>query len=182
MGTCGVVLAAGAGSRYGMPKVLAHDGRWLVAAIDALSGCDSVIVVMGAAVVGVPDGVTVAVNEAWSSGMGGSLRVGLDACRPLPVEYAVIMPVDTPDVGVDVVTRVVAAAMDSETGLARAMFGDVPGHPVVMARRWWRDAAARAVGDEGARAFLSGRVDVVAVQCGDLADGGDHDFPDEREP
>ncbi|MGU3431585.1 nucleotidyltransferase family protein [Actinomycetes bacterium M1A6_2h] len=181
-GTCGLILAAGAGSRYGMPKILAQDGRWLHAAIDALSGCDCVVVVMGAAVVDVPDGVIAAVNDAWSTGMGSSLRVGLDACRDLPCEYAVIMPVDTPDVGVDVVSRVVAAATNSDAGLARARFGAAPGHPVVMARRWWRDAAALAEGDEGARAFLSGRIDVVAVQCGDLADGRDHDFPNDHEP
>jgi nicotine blue oxidoreductase len=165
-----------------MPKVTAHDGRWLRAAIDALGECETVLVVMGAAVVDVPDGVIAVVNDAWSNGMGGSLRLGLEACRDLPSEYAVIMPVDTPDVGADVVRRVVAKAADSASGLARARFGDAPGHPVVMARRWWSDAAAVAVGDEGARAFLSGRRDVVAVPCDDLADGTDHDYPDDPEP
>ena len=47
----GVVLAAGAGSRYGQPKVLAADGYWLERAVAALDrgGCDEVIVVLGAA-------------------------------------------------------------------------------------------------------------------------------------
>ncbi|HRD14869.1 MAG TPA: NTP transferase domain-containing protein, partial [Mycobacterium sp.] len=48
----GVLLAAGAGTRFGMPKVLAERGSWLRAAVAALSGggCDDVVVVLGAAV------------------------------------------------------------------------------------------------------------------------------------
>ena len=42
----GVVLAAGAGTRYGMPKILAHDGRWLERAVAALrdAGVDVLVV------------------------------------------------------------------------------------------------------------------------------------------
>jgi len=32
----GVLLAAGAGTRYGMPKVLADDGHWLRACVSAI--------------------------------------------------------------------------------------------------------------------------------------------------
>lgn len=51
----GVVLAAGAGTRFGMPKVLADSGEWLVSAANALreGGCAEVVVVLGAAVDGV---------------------------------------------------------------------------------------------------------------------------------
>ncbi|MDQ2637880.1 MAG: nucleotidyltransferase family protein, partial [Actinomycetota bacterium] len=47
----GVLLAAGAGSRYGMPKVLAAQGQWLTSGVAALhrGGCDDVVVVLGAA-------------------------------------------------------------------------------------------------------------------------------------
>jgi hypothetical protein len=50
--SAGVVLAAGAGTRYGMPKVLAGNGGWLASAVAALSdgGCGDVVVVLGAAV------------------------------------------------------------------------------------------------------------------------------------
>jgi molybdenum cofactor cytidylyltransferase len=49
----GLVLAAGAGSRYGMPKALVHDATglsWLQNAVDVLvaAGCSPVIVVLGA--------------------------------------------------------------------------------------------------------------------------------------
>jgi nicotine blue oxidoreductase len=54
----GIVLAAGAGTRYGMPKVLADEGGWLRRAVAALvdGGCDDGVVVLGAAVVDVPAG------------------------------------------------------------------------------------------------------------------------------
>ena len=41
----------------------------------------------------------------------------------------------------------------------------------MIARRHWAALLATLHGDEGARAFLAGRDDVVAVECGDLATG-----------
>ena len=49
----GIVLAAGAGTRYGRPKVLAAGGDWLRVAVPSLraGGCGEVYVVLGASVV-----------------------------------------------------------------------------------------------------------------------------------
>lgn len=172
--TAGVLLAAGAGTRYGMPKVLAAHGEWLQAAVDALhrGGCDDVVVVLGAAIVEVPSPARVVVAEAWADGLSASLRAGLSA---VDADYAVLHTVDTPDVGADVVRRVIAAAVTSTSGLARARYGSAPGHPVVIARRHWAALLQQIHGDEGARAFLAGRDDVVAVDCADLATGHDID-------
>jgi hypothetical protein len=49
-------------------------------------------------------------------------------------DYAVVHLIDTPDVGTAVITRVLAQALAAPSGLARAYFGDRPGHPVVLAR------------------------------------------------
>jgi nicotine blue oxidoreductase len=170
----GVLLAAGAGTRYGMPKVLADDGRWLRACVTALAegGCDDVVVVLGAAVVEVPALARAVVAADWERGLSASVRAGVnavDAC------YVVLHTVDTPGVGADVVRRVLAAARTSASGLSRARYGDRPGHPVVIARRHWPDLLRGLRGDEGARAFLAGRADVVAVDCADLASGQDID-------
>lgn len=81
--------------------------------------------------------------------------------------------VDTPDIGGDVIARVAAAA--GESGLARATYDGRPGHPVVIARRHWPELLRVVHGDEGAKPFLRGRTDVVAVECGDLATGADID-------
>ena len=172
IGVAGLVLAAGAGTRFGMPKVLAAQGEWLRRAVDSLSdgGCDEVVVVMGAAVVDVAPPVRTVVAPDWADGMSASLRAGLGA---IEADLVVLRLVDTPDVGADVVARVLAAVGPS--GLARATYRGRPGHPVVIAVEHWAGLLATLRGDEGARAFLAGRDDVVAVECGDLATGEDVD-------
>lgn len=169
----GVVLAAGAGTRFGMPKVSAAQGEWLKSAVRALSegGCDDVVVVLGAAVVDVPAPARAVVATDWSDGLSASLRAGI--CAAGTAQQLVLHLVDTPDVGADVVRRVLAAAGPS--GLARATYAGRPGHPVVIARRHWPALLETLHGDEGARPFLRGRADVAAVDCSDLATGADID-------
>jgi nicotine blue oxidoreductase len=178
----GVVLAAGAGTRYGMPKVLAGDGQWLVCAVSALAdgGCDDVVVVLGAAIVDVPPPARPVVADNWAEGMGASLRAGISALESGPAEYAVLLTVDTPDIGGDAVGRVLAAARTSPSGIARAGYGRRPGHPVVIARPHWHELVATLHGDEGARSFLASRTDVVWVECADLATGVDIDVNPQR--
>ena len=173
----GVVLAAGAGTRYGMPKVLAEEGNWLRRAVAALDhgGCDEVVVVLGASgqhVVDVPAPARAVHAADWADGLSASLRAGLHA---VDSTFAVVHLVDTPDVGADVVRRVLEAARESASGLARAVYAGRPGHPVVIARRHWPALLAGLGGDAGAGPFLRAREDVVAVECGDLADGADID-------
>jgi CTP:molybdopterin cytidylyltransferase MocA len=170
----GVLLAAGAGTRYGKPKVLAEDGRWLRSCVAALAGggCEDVVVVLGAAVVDVPVPARAVIADDWAYGLSASVRAGIDA---VDADYAVLHAVDTPDVGADAVRRVLDAARSSVSGLARARYGDRPGHPVVIARRHWPALLSGLHGDEGARPFLAGRADVTAVDCADLAAGRDID-------
>ncbi|HEX2214735.1 MAG TPA: NTP transferase domain-containing protein [Mycobacterium sp.] len=172
----GVLLAAGAGTRFGMPKVLAAQGAWLRAAVDALAtgGCGDVVVVLGAAIVEVPSPARAVVADCWSDGLSVSLRTGLSA---VDADYAVVHTVDTPDVGAEVVRRVLDAALTSSSGLARAHYADGPGHPVVIAREHWPALLRVLGGDEGARPFLAARDDVVVVDCADLATGRDIDVP-----
>ncbi len=174
MTAAGVLLAAGAGTRYGMPKVLAAQGDWLSAGVTALrgGGCADVVVVLGAAIVDVPAPARAVIADDWSDGLSASLRTGLAA---IDADYAVLHTVDTPDVGPDVVLRVLEAAQMSVSGIARAIYAGAPGHPVVVARRHWPDLISGLTGDEGARSFLAGRDDVVAVACEDLATGRDID-------
>ena len=108
----GVVLAAGAGTRYGMPKVLGGGGQWLRSAVSALhgGGCDDIVVVLGAAIVDVPAPARPVVASDWAEGMSASLRAGISAIESGPAEYAVLITVDTPDIGAAVVRRVLAAA------------------------------------------------------------------------
>jgi molybdenum cofactor cytidylyltransferase len=166
----GVLLAAGAGRRYGKPKVLV-DG-WLETAVAALreGGCTDVVLVLGAAKVAPPPSVTVITARYWHEGLSASVRAGL-----MQADYAVLHVIDTPDVGAAVVSRVLGRALNSKSGLARAYFGERPGHPVVIARRHWPEVRALISGDRGAGAYLSTRRDVEIVDCADLAGGEDID-------
>jgi CTP:molybdopterin cytidylyltransferase MocA len=98
--TAGIVLAAGAGTRYGQPKAVALvDGERLVdRAVQCLRDgwCDRVLVVLGAWVGDVP-GAEIIVNRIWADGMATSLRAGLDTTGSAPgVTHAVITLVDLP--------------------------------------------------------------------------------------
>lgn len=173
----GVLLAAGAGRRYGKPKVLV-DG-WLDIAVRALrdGGCDDVVLVLGAADVPPPPGVTAVTACDWDQGLSASVRTGLVQAERSQADYAVLHVVDTPDVEADVVARVLQRALTSRAWLARACFGERPGHPVVLARQHWPGVLAGLTGDRGAGAYLGGRDDVEHVECSDLATGRDIDEP-----
>jgi len=171
----GLVLAAGAGRRYGGPKALL-DG-WLLRALDVLAegGCPDRTVVLGAAAsdvrTRVPNGVGVVVADDWADGMGASWRAGLSALSGS--DAVLVMLVDLPDVGPDVVRRVVGHAVDG-SALARATYAGRPGHPVLIGRDHLAGAATTAHGDTGARDYLNAHR-AVLVECGDLATGQDVD-------
>jgi molybdenum cofactor cytidylyltransferase len=173
----GILLAAGAGRRYGKPKVLVEG--WLAIAIAALrdGGCAEVILVLGAAQVPTPPGVTAIVASDWEVGLSASVRAGLLGAEAMDGDYAVLHVIDTPDVGAAVVSRVLQRALSGQAGLARAVFGDRPGHPVVIARRHWPAVLGQLSGDQGAGAYLRNRQDVDNVECADLAGGHDVDEP-----
>ncbi len=189
--TTGLLLAAGAGRRYGGPKALVvQDGEpWVVRAAQALldGGCGDVLVVTGAdadlveEILATHEGSRVASTRCgtWEQGMGESLRAGLTALatrgRTVPLR-AVVHLVDLPDVGADVVARVLAAGGGGTDALVRAAYDGRPGHPVLLGRDHWQPVLDGAGGDAGARAYLR-RATPYLVECGDLATGEDVDVP-----
>lgn len=177
----GLLLAAGAGRRFGRPKALVElDGEPLVRrAVRVLTdgGCAPIRVVLGAqaedAVKLLPDPSLAVVADDWATGMGASLRAGL---RALPEADAVLVHlVDLPKVDARVIARL--AALASPDVVARAAYDGIPGHPVLFGRRWWTDVADTAEGDRGARDWLRTRADLLLVECGDLGSGFDVDTP-----
>ena len=185
----GLLLAAGAGRRYGMPKALVvHDGLLLVergAAALRDGGCDPVVVVLGAEAATVQERAAltrcvVVLNPDWESGMGSSLRAGLAAVEAVPADAVAVLLVDTPGITADAVARVLThAGGDASTShdvLAVATYDGAPGHPVLLGRRHWAGVAELAVGEAGARAYLVGQAATICVvPCDDIADGTDVD-------
>lgn len=176
----GVLLAAGAGRRFGGPKALARDDdgtSWLLRSVQALRPCAEIVVVLGAeserAAALLPMSVSRIRADDWAEGMGASLRVGLSALHPTSHEAALVSLVDLPDVDAAVVDRLRAVATGPDV-LARAAYDGVPGHPVLIGRDHWDGVIASATGDRGARDFLASH-EVALVECGDLATGADVD-------
>ncbi|MCW2750078.1 MAG: molybdopterin-guanine dinucleotide biosynthesis protein MobA [Aeromicrobium sp.] len=179
----GLLLAAGSGRRMGTPKALVRsdDGvPWVVSSARVLreGGCTEVVVVIGAeaervrSVLGT-EPVSVVDAMGWNEGMGASLRAGLAALSSVRASAALIHLVDLPDVGYDVIARVLGLA--DPAVLARASYQSRPGHPVLIGRDHWDPVAEEATRDQGARAYLADR-NVVSVDCSDLATGVDVDF------
>lgn len=170
MSVCGIVLAAGAGTRFGGPKVLVPG--WLDQAVGTLldAGCDSVVVVLGASLDVAPPSdprITHIVADDWATGLSASLRRGL---RSAGSDDALITLVDLPGLPVSVVERVLAAAGP----LRQAVFAGRPGHPVFVAASECPALLDSLDGDEGARRFLVAN-GVTEVECDDLWDGSDVD-------
>lgn len=182
-GTAGLVLAAGAGRRFGGPKaVLQIDGERLVdRAVRTLAagGCAPVLVVSGAVDLDV-EGAQVVANPLWDTGMGSSLTAGLRwlAERPgLDSDAVVVLLVDTPWVSADAVRRVREAGPDAA---AVATYDGRRGHPVLLPARVWDDVAALALGDTAAKGWLATHPDqVTEVDCTGLGDPRDVDRPDD---
>jgi CTP:molybdopterin cytidylyltransferase MocA len=179
-----VVLAAGGGRRYGMPKALVtYEGSLLVerAVRTARAVCDQVLVVLGAQAVDVwrradLEGATVLANAEWESGMASSLRAGLDGLRGWPgrVDAALVTLVDMPGMTADALRLVAGHAAPG--ALAVATYDGVRGHPVLLGRDHWAGVTGTLTGDEGARRYLAAH-DVTEVDCTGLADPTDLDVP-----
>jgi molybdenum cofactor cytidylyltransferase/nicotine blue oxidoreductase len=161
MGVAGAVLAAGSGSRMGAPKAqLVIDGRRLVdRAVGVLvaSGCHPVLAVVRPGV-DVPDGEVV-VNDHPDRGMRSSLELALDAAAARRSAALALLLVDLPGVSTEAVTAVVSAWRPGR--IAVADYGGLRGHPIVMSLSLWYEALTRAGPDEGARALVAARPDLV---------------------
>ena len=185
------MLAAGQGSRFGRPKALVElDGQTLAErGIGMLraGGADPVLIVTGAAQVGLgPEYQARTVrNDDWRTGMGSSLRAALRALADPDagpeVGAAVVALADQPLVGAEAVSRLIVA-YQAGASVAVAAYDGRPRNPVLLAREHWPEVIAMATGDQGARAFLRARPDVVTlVECGDTGRPDDIDTPADLE-
>lgn len=194
MSVAGLLLAAGEGRRMGTPKALLRDGQgvpYLDRALGALldGGCATATVVLGASASAAralldeagwtgDDAVSVVEAADWATGMGASLRAGLSALASSEAVAVLVTLVDLPDVGEDVVRRLLAAGPVAPGSLARASYDGSPGHPVLLGRDHWTGVVDTAAGDRGARDYLATHR-VLAVECADLATGRDLDRPED---
>lgn len=168
-----VVLAAGAGRRFGGDKLIAPlRGRPVLQyAVDAACGAQtlSCTLVLGDGAARVlaavePRRCAVVMNRDWRSGIASSIRCGLrghnedDAC--------IIMTGDTPFIASADLDRLIAA-WGATSSIVALRAGDVWGAPVLFPRRDFA-ALRRLDGDVGAKRYaVKQRQRLVFVDASD---------------
>jgi nicotine blue oxidoreductase len=165
----------------GGPKALVELGgeALVLRALRVLAegGCDPLTVVLGAAAERVAPLVEgrarIVLAPDWAEGMGASLRAGLSG----DAQAVVVHLVDLPGVTASAVARLLEHA--GPEALARAAYGGVPGHPVLLGRAHWAAVREAAHGDAGARSYLRDNPTVRLVECGDVASPEDVDTPEQ---
>ncbi len=176
--TVALILAAGAGSRFRgtrhkllsqLPGPGATDGPTVVEtavarALDAAIG--PVVVVTGSVEIPLAPGVIGVHNERWADGQITSLQRGLAEAERLGATRAVVGLGDQP--GIDPAAWRAVAAADGP--IAVATYAARRGNPVALDRTIW--GLLPTTGDEGARALMRSRPDLVReVPCtGSAAD------------
>jgi molybdenum cofactor cytidylyltransferase len=184
----GVVLAAGAGRRFGGGKQLAElDGRPLLehAVAEAeQSGLEARFVVLGANAEKILATVDLHGHEAvvcadWDEGMAATLRAGVSAARAAGADAILITLGDQPRVTAEAMARVLGArgGPDGTSRAVRASYDGVPGHPALLEGSLF-EALLALRGDEGARdVFKSANTHLVV--CDDVAVPTDVDVIDD---
>jgi molybdenum cofactor cytidylyltransferase len=177
----GLILAAGAGTRFGAePKLLAElDGRPLlehaVAAACDVSELERVVVVLGAQAEEIRSRADLGRAEVvlcpdWELGQSFSLRCGAKALQG--ADRVIVTLGDVPGLTPQLIARFL-----DQPSRTRAVYGGRPGHPVVLGPA--ELAALEDVpGDVGARELLTGG---NLIECGDLSAGTDVDTPQDLE-
>jgi molybdenum cofactor cytidylyltransferase len=173
MTVAGVVLAAGAGSRFaasggGEHKLLVElDGRTVLdRVLDAVLAADLAAVAL---VVGAVDlrghvrpGVTLLRNERWADGIATSVRVAVAWAAAEGHDAVVVGLADQP--AVTTAAWSALAAAPSDPPLAVATYDGRRGNPVRLAAAVW--SLLPATGDEGARGLMRRRPELVReVPC-----------------
>jgi molybdenum cofactor cytidylyltransferase len=181
---CGLILAAGAGTRFGEePKQLAPlEGRPLldhaIAAQCAVPELERIAVVLGAFAEQILERVDFrraepVICQRWHEGQAASLRRGIEYLTDgHGVSRVIVTLGDQPRMTPEVIARFVG-----EPPATRAVYEGRPGHPVVLGPVQMR-AIARLRGDQGAREVLQGG---GTVECGSSGTSRDVDTPEDME-
>ena len=167
--TSGLILAAGAGRRFGGGKLLAQlDGRPLLQHVLDLAAALSLrptIVVLGSDA----DALEAACrwreeqrirNENAQQGISSSLRLGLEHLADSKAERALVLLADQPMLTAGQARAVLDVAQDGLRPIAVPRYRGTPGNPVLLEREAW-PLAADLRGDRGMSQLIERRPDLV---------------------
>jgi molybdenum cofactor cytidylyltransferase len=157
-----IVLAAGGSTRMGQTKqLLPIDGQPMVHLVTetvCAAGLAQVVVVVGAqaeaverSLAGLP--VEIVVNQAWTEGIGSSIRAGLGALRQ-EIQAAVMVLADQPGLTPDVIGALVARYRVSGAPVVAPFYQGRRGNPVLFDRSLFPELLA-VEGDCGGRTLVA---------------------------
>ena len=168
----GVILAAGESSRFGQPKqLLPFRGKTLVrTVIDAAreGRCSPIVVVIGSNSEKVQqelahaDVVNVE-NKNWQSGIGSSIRTGVQALiSQVPdVEAILLLVCDQPAVNAQFIERLIATREATKKNIVASSYANTVGVPAIFDRSLFKELLA--LGDEsGAKSIILQNPECVA--------------------
>src|SRR5688572_6237191 len=161
-----LVLAAGAGKRFGGQKLLAELSGIPVLQhvldLAAAAELEPVVVVLGA------DADTIAARISWrhevrvinpgpEEGLSSSVRLGLASLAAAEAQRAVVLLGDQPRLGLAQLRTILAAPVDESRPFVVPRYAGAPGNPVLLERAAW-PLAAQLQGDTGmAQLFAANR-------------------------
>jgi molybdenum cofactor cytidylyltransferase len=183
----GLVLGAGASSRFGQPKqLLPFKGStllgWAVNQAEQAAGLDELIVVLGRSADEIRKQVVfgnakVVENPVFGEGCASSYRVGIGALDPRS-EAIMILLGDQPGVDPEIINRVADEWRDGDGQIALAVYQGRKGHPMVFARPLF-DKLVGLHGDKAAWKIVAANPDQVRVIPFDLPFPEDIDTPED---
>jgi CTP:molybdopterin cytidylyltransferase MocA len=142
----GAILAAGKGTRIGVPKALLEMGdtgetfvRHAVRTLETTGGASPIAVVVSSDIAArvrelVP-GVLVCVNPDPGRGQLSSLHVAIDALAAEPCDALIVLPVDVPLVKPETVSILIGVWRRLRPTVVRPTRGTEHGHPVIFDAR-----------------------------------------------
>lgn len=138
------------------------------------SGCDPVIVVLGAherecraALAGLP--VEIVVNERWPEGMGTSIQAGLRAIADRDAGGAILALADQPFVTPGFLSGLIARHAESGKPIVASQYSGTAGVPVFFARSAFPLLLALQPNQGCKGAILGNPADALLVDCPEAA-------------
>ena len=169
-----VLLAAGGSTRMGSPKqLLPYRERPLIrhAAETALaSGCDPVVVVLGAHVEEIRaalNGLDVVVveNTEWELGVGTSIRAGISGAEILGCEGAILALADQPLVSAEMLKRLVEEHEETGRPIIASEYSGTVGAPAFFTPEFFPNLKA-LLPSEGCQGVILAHLDQsIRISC-----------------
>lgn len=167
-----IILAAGASTRLGEPKqLLRFRGKTLIrrAVETALKiGAEKTIVVTGANSEKIEKEINyldcqIVYNENWQSGMGSSIKIGIETLlAEAPETAAVIISLsDQPLIESDHFVELIEEFKKSEKEIVSSVYSDNAGVPALFSRKYFSSLVS-IEGDRGAKYLINQNIDDTA--------------------